>query len=57
MNDEEAMEEPDDIRKFACGGCLGEFFLRDGIEPHFCPHCGGSVEQIETKDFGQYEEP
>lgn len=48
--------EPEDVRRYSCAKCMGEFFLREGIDPHFCPHCGGSIRHIETKDFGEYRE-
>lgn len=33
--------------------CLCTFYMPDGIEPSFCPHCGiaiGAVEYVESED-------
>lgn len=46
----------EEIRQYSCSGCMGEFWLRDGIEPKCCPHCEAPTERIETKDFGEYRQ-
>ena len=48
------------IRKFVCE-CLCEFYLPSGIEPNYCPFCGGQCaefrEMPKQEDIGYYEEP
>jgi rRNA maturation endonuclease Nob1 len=39
-------EECPTIRKYVCS-CLCEWYMPDGIEPSFCPHCGGEAVRVE----------
>lgn len=55
------MDESLEIRKYVCS-CLCEFFMPNGIEPNFCPFCGGACAAFKDlpqspNDIGRYEEP
>lgn len=40
------MTESTETRRFQCGMCFCEFFMPDGIEPHFCPHCSAEFNEV-----------
>jgi hypothetical protein len=41
----EELDECPKIRRFVCS-CLCEWYMPDGIEPSYCPHCGGEATQV-----------